>query len=151
SGPPSRGDELGESSHWLAARVRDEVRHPHHWPRLKRSSKRWMNRDEKLVDRALACLVLGDADPPAADAGAKHSHDVAASLPGVEQQRERKPLARPKQPAAFELCNLRVGPGVIGAEPIWFQTREGIVCAYASLDCVGHHLRKNRARQIRHS
>src|SRR5262249_28266975 len=99
----------------------------------------------------LARLVLRDTYPAVDDIGAKHFDHVAAALAGVEQQRERKPLARPKRPAAFELCDLRIRPGVIGAEPIWFETREGIVCPYVGLDCIGHHLRRARARQFCHS
>src|SRR5262249_58619630 len=143
SGPRGRGDELGKPLHWLAARVRNEVRHSHHRPCLERPSKRRMNWDKKLVDRALARLVLRDTYPAFDNVGAKHFDHVAAALAGVEQQRERKPLARPKRPAAFELCDLRIRPGVIGAEPIWFETRAGIVCTYVGLDCIGHHLRKD--------
>jgi hypothetical protein len=57
----------------------------------------------------------------------------------------------PKRPAMFELGDLRFRPSMIGSEPIWFETREWIVCAYAGVDRVGYHLRKDRACQVRHA
>jgi hypothetical protein len=110
-----------------------------------------MDRDKKLIDRALARLVLGDADSTVNDVGAKHFDDIAAALAGVKQQGKREPLACPKRPAMFELGDLRFRPSMIGSEPIWFETREWIVCAYAGVDRVGYHLRKDRACQVRHA
>src|SRR5215831_1992837 len=100
------------------------MRHSYHWPRLQRAGERRMDRDQELVDRSLARLVLGDANAAVDDVGPTHFHNIAAALAGIEQQSECEPLARAKRPAAFELRDLRVRPSVISAEPIRFQARE---------------------------
>ena len=76
--------------------------------------------------------------------------DVPAALTGIEQQRECRALARAERPAALELGNLGVCPGVIGPEPIWLQTCKGIVRADVGLNGVSHDLREDGPGEVRH-
>jgi hypothetical protein len=93
----------------------------------------------------LRALVLGDANPSIDNIGSEHFHYVAAALSGVQQQRERQPLASAERPAAFELGDLRVCPRVIGAEPVALQASKWIVGADTRLNGVGDDPRQDCA------
>jgi hypothetical protein len=57
----------------------------------------------------LASLLLFHCEHAVADVLATHPHHIAAPLPGVEQQRERKARLRADQKMRLELCNFKSG------------------------------------------
>jgi hypothetical protein len=146
-----RFDQIGEAPERPSARVRNDVLYAYDRSGLECARERRVDWDHQLVRRALACLVLGDADSTANDIGPHHPNDITAALSRVEQQSERQSLARAERPSALKLRNFGISPRVVRAESVRLQTDERIVMPDTRLNRIGHDFRQNGARQIGHA
>src|SRR6266487_7137340 len=96
-----------------------------------------MNRDRQLR----SSLFLADSQNAAADMLPSHAHDIGASLPSIEQKRERQSRARPNRVMVLEPGNLFVGSAM---EAVRFRAECAhilgrIVSPKSYLDSVFHH------------